>query len=77
LKRVQQELVLLRKYATEAGTEPTYLWLPPFPAACYDKIQGSLGTGRTAAAALPPGTPLHECVSVSPAPTPPPGGRGR
>jgi hypothetical protein len=43
LKRVQQELVLLRKYATEAGTEPTYLWLPPFPAACYDKIQGSLG----------------------------------
>ena len=43
LKRVQQELVLLRKYAMEAGTEPTYLWLPPFPAACYDKIQGSLG----------------------------------
>ncbi|CAD6266555.1 unnamed protein product [Miscanthus lutarioriparius] len=42
LKRVQQELALLRKHAAEAGSEPTYLWLPPFPAACYDKIQGSL-----------------------------------
>ena len=43
LKRVQQELALLRKYAAEAGSEPTYLWLPPFQVACYDKIQGSLG----------------------------------
>jgi len=40
---VQQELALLRKYAAEAGSEPTYLWLPPFQVACYDKIQGSLG----------------------------------
>jgi len=43
LKRVQQELALLRKYAAEAGSEPTYLWLPPFQVSCYDKIQGSLG----------------------------------
>lgn len=43
LKRVQQELALLRKHAAEAGSEPTYLWLPPFPAACYETIQGSLG----------------------------------
>jgi hypothetical protein len=43
LKRVQQELALLRKYAAEAGSEPTYLWMLPFPVACYDKIQGSIG----------------------------------
>ena len=41
---MQQELALLRKYAAEAGSEPTYLWLPPFQVACYDKIQGSLGS---------------------------------
>jgi len=44
LKRVQQELALLSKYAAEAGSEPTYLWPPPFQVACYDKIQGSLGS---------------------------------
>ncbi|OEL38676.1 hypothetical protein BAE44_0000305, partial [Dichanthelium oligosanthes] len=43
LKSLQAQLALLRRHAAEAGSEPTYLWLPPFPAACYDKIQGSLG----------------------------------
>ncbi|KAJ1273644.1 hypothetical protein BS78_05G000500 [Paspalum vaginatum] len=42
LKRLQLALLRLRKHVAEAGSEPTYLWLPPFPAACYDKIQGSL-----------------------------------
>ncbi|CAN6171607.1 unnamed protein product [Urochloa humidicola] len=35
-------LTLLRRHAAEAASEPSYLWLPPFPAACYDNIQGSL-----------------------------------
>jgi hypothetical protein len=43
LKSLQSQLALLRRHAAEAGSEPSYLWLPPFPAACYDKIQGSLG----------------------------------
>nr|CAB3490652.1 unnamed protein product [Digitaria exilis] len=40
---LQQQLALLGKSVAEADSEPTYLWLPPFPAACYEKIQGSLG----------------------------------
>ncbi|CAL4904680.1 unnamed protein product [Urochloa decumbens] len=36
-------LALLRRHAAEAASEPSYLWLPPFPGACYDDIQGSLG----------------------------------
>ncbi|CAN6339287.1 unnamed protein product [Urochloa humidicola] len=36
-------LALLRGHVAEAASEPSYLWLPPFPAACYDDIQGSLG----------------------------------
>ncbi|KAL6591691.1 hypothetical protein ACP70R_049763 [Stipagrostis hirtigluma subsp. patula] len=42
LRRVHQQLALLRKYTAEARSEPTYLWLPPFPAACYDEMEGSL-----------------------------------
>ncbi|KAL6640619.1 hypothetical protein ACP70R_021742 [Stipagrostis hirtigluma subsp. patula] len=42
MRRVQQQLALLRKHTAEARSEPTYLWLPPFPAACYGKIEGSL-----------------------------------
>ncbi|XP_062203075.1 uncharacterized protein LOC133905322 [Phragmites australis] len=42
VKVVQQQLALLRKHAAQAGSEPTYLWLPPFPTACYDKIEGSM-----------------------------------
>ncbi|KAF8650660.1 hypothetical protein HU200_063812 [Digitaria exilis] len=40
---LQQQLALLGKSVAEADSEPTYLWLPPFPAACYEKIQDSLG----------------------------------
>jgi len=43
MKSLQQQLALLTRHAAEAGSEPSFLWLPPFPAACYDKIQGSLG----------------------------------
>ncbi|RLM84473.1 uncharacterized protein C2845_PM04G01500 [Panicum miliaceum] len=41
--QLNKSLQQLRRHAAEAGSEPSYLWLPPFPAACYDKIQGSLG----------------------------------
>lgn len=37
-------LALLRRYAAEAAGEPSYLWLPPFPMSCYERIQGSLGS---------------------------------
>lgn len=39
---VQEQVALLSKYTAEAGSEPTYLWLPPFPAACYGKVEVSL-----------------------------------
>ncbi|CAN6361994.1 unnamed protein product [Urochloa humidicola] len=37
-----KSLALLRRHVTEAASEPSYLWLPPFPVACYDDIQGCL-----------------------------------
>ncbi|GJN28538.1 hypothetical protein PR202_gb16677 [Eleusine coracana subsp. coracana] len=40
--KVKQELSLLRKYVAEARSEPTYLWLPPFPESAYGNIEGSL-----------------------------------
>ncbi|TKV98828.1 hypothetical protein SEVIR_8G000900v4 [Setaria viridis] len=40
---ISKSLALLRRHAAEAGGEPSYLWLPPFPAACYERIQGNLG----------------------------------
>ncbi|KAK8450280.1 hypothetical protein SEVIR_7G340557v4 [Setaria viridis] len=40
---ISKSLALLRRHAAEAGGEPSYLWLPRFPAACYERIQGSLG----------------------------------
>jgi len=43
MKSLQQQLALLTRHAAEAGSEPSFLWLLPFPAACYDRIQGSLG----------------------------------
>ncbi|CAN6348723.1 unnamed protein product [Urochloa humidicola] len=42
-QQVLASLALLRRHAAEAASEPSYLWLPPFPGACYDDIQGSLG----------------------------------
>ncbi|CAM0145726.1 unnamed protein product [Urochloa decumbens] len=42
-QQVLASLALLRRHAAEAASEPSYLWLPPFPEACYDDIQGSLG----------------------------------
>ncbi|CAM0950606.1 unnamed protein product [Alopecurus aequalis] len=41
-KNFLEQVALLKKYATEAGSEPNFLWLAPFPAGCYDKVHGSL-----------------------------------
>ncbi|KAK3119519.1 hypothetical protein QOZ80_9AG0671710 [Eleusine coracana subsp. coracana] len=41
-RKLKQELSLLRKHVAEARTEPTYLWLPPFPESAYGNIEGSL-----------------------------------
>ncbi|KAL6875660.1 hypothetical protein ACP4OV_013173 [Aristida adscensionis] len=40
---LQSQLALLRKYTAEAAGEPTYLWMPPFPAASYGEVERSLG----------------------------------
>ncbi|KAM0910215.1 hypothetical protein ACQ4PT_014303 [Festuca glaucescens] len=42
LKVLLEQVALLKKHAAEAASEPNFLWLAPFPASCYDKIQGSL-----------------------------------
>uniref|UniRef100_A0ACD5XY44 Uncharacterized protein n=1 Tax=Avena sativa TaxID=4498 RepID=A0ACD5XY44_AVESA len=41
-KVLLEQVALLKKYAAEAAGEPSFLWLAPFPASCYDKVQGSL-----------------------------------
>lgn len=42
LKMLLEQVALLKKYAAEAASEPNFLWLAPFPASCYDKVQCSL-----------------------------------
>ncbi|XP_020201766.2 uncharacterized protein [Aegilops tauschii subsp. strangulata] len=41
-KTLLEQVALLKKYAVEAGSEPNFLWLAPFPTSCYDKVHGSL-----------------------------------
>ncbi|XP_044380729.1 uncharacterized protein [Triticum aestivum] len=41
-KTLLEQVALLKKYAAEAGSEPNFLWLAPFPTSCYDKVHGSL-----------------------------------
>nr|BAK01191.1 predicted protein [Hordeum vulgare subsp. vulgare] len=41
-KTLLEQVALLKKYAAEAGSEPNFLWLTPFPTSCYDKVHGSL-----------------------------------
>jgi hypothetical protein len=41
-KALLEQVALLKKYAAEAGSEPNFLWLAPFPSSSYDKVHGSL-----------------------------------
>lgn len=41
-KMLLEQVALLGKYAAEAGAEPNFLWMAPFPASCYAKVHGSL-----------------------------------
>lgn len=41
-KTLLEQVAQLKKYAVEAGSEPNFLWLAPFPTSCYDKVHGSL-----------------------------------